>query len=154
MFLNSKQAVHVAFRMKASSVLHCYCSESVVDTSNYTDQSSSWGAERSFYSISSLSWNQTFHFNVHRSPLLNPILSQINLVHVATIYFFKYFHLPLGLPSYLLSSGHPTKILCAFYLSLTSYILVPKTAGFVKDENCVQSRRFFRLMRFLIRTTM
>jgi hypothetical protein len=110
--------------MKAWTIMHCCCS--VVDTCNSTDQSPSWGVERSLYSIYSLSRNQKSHFSVHSSPLLDPNLSHTNQVHTSTFYFFKfqwYFRLRLGLPMCLFSSGHPTKISFAFISPLRATYL-------------------------------
>jgi hypothetical protein len=61
------------------------------------------------------------HHRVHDSPSLVPILSQINPVHTTPSYLCKIQYniiisLRLGLPSGLLPSGFPTKILHAFLL--------------------------------------
>jgi hypothetical protein len=55
-------------------------------------------------------WNPKVHYRIHKSPPPVPILSHINPVHAPhpTILFS---HLRLGLPSGLLPSGLPTKIL-------------------------------------------
>jgi len=48
------------------------------------------------------SWNSNVHYHVHKSPQLDSILSQINLVHTPTLYIFK-FHFIIILPSTLRS---------------------------------------------------
>jgi hypothetical protein len=63
-------------------------------------QSLSW--EDSDYSasqeISCLLRNKKSHSDFHKSPLLVPVLSHMNLVHALILYFFK-IHLNIILPS-------------------------------------------------------
>jgi hypothetical protein len=67
--------------------------------------------------LTSISWNPKFHYRVHHnSPLLVPILSQINPVHTHAFYSFQIhfniiLHICLGLPGGLFSSGFPSKAL-------------------------------------------
>jgi hypothetical protein len=61
-------------------------------------------------------WNPKVHYRVHKSPPLDPILSQSISVRPIDPYLLKvqlniYSHLRLGLPSGLLPSGLPTKTL-------------------------------------------
>jgi hypothetical protein len=63
-------------------------------------------------------WNPKVHYRLHKSPLMIPILSWINSVYNSPSYFSKIHfniipHLRLSLPSDLLPSGFPTKILFA-----------------------------------------
>jgi len=71
---------------------------------------------------SCLLWNLKIHYCVHQSLVVVPILSQINIVYILPTYSFKIhlilsFHLYLGLPSGILPSGFPTKILYVFLIS-------------------------------------
>jgi hypothetical protein len=54
------------------------------------------------------------HYSIHESPLLVPILSQMNPVHTTPSLLVLSFHLHIGLPSGLFPSGFPTKTLYAF----------------------------------------
>jgi hypothetical protein len=61
-------------------------------------------------------WNQKFHYRGHRSPPLDPILSQLNPVFPSIPISLRSIlmlssHLRLGLLSRLLPSGLPTKTL-------------------------------------------
>jgi hypothetical protein len=67
-------------------------------------------------------WNPKVQHRVHNSPPQVPILSQMNPIHIPKPYFRKIHlnvisHLRLGLPSGLLPSDLPTKML---YAPLTS----------------------------------
>jgi hypothetical protein len=58
-------------------------------------------------------WNPKVHYHVHKSPPLDPILSQLNPVlpidpYLPKVHLMLSFHLRLGLPSGLLPSGLPT----------------------------------------------
>jgi hypothetical protein len=84
------------------------------------EQSPSWEANRSSASqeIPLVLWNPKVHYRTHKSPPPVPILSHNNLVHTphpttwrSILILFS--HLRLGLPSGLLPSGLPTKILYA-----------------------------------------
>jgi hypothetical protein len=71
--------------------------------------------------LSSILWNPKFHYHVHKSPPLIPILSQINPIHTIPSYLRSILilstQLRLGLPSGLFPSGIPTNILYAFLFS-------------------------------------
>ena len=54
---------------------------------------------------------------IHKSPLLDPILSNINPFHTL-IHFNTILSFALSLPSGLLPSDFPTKILCVFFIFL------------------------------------
>jgi hypothetical protein len=66
-------------------------------------------------------WNPKVHYRVHKSPILVPILSQINPVHAITSYVRSILilstHLCHRLPSGLFPSGIHTKIIYAFLVS-------------------------------------
>lgn len=54
---------------------------------------------------------------IHKSPLLDPVLSNISPFHIP-IYFNIILSFALSLPSSLLHSGFPTKILYVFLIFL------------------------------------
>jgi hypothetical protein len=66
-------------------------------------------------------WNKKVRYCVHKSPPLDPILSYMKPVHTLTPHFSKIHllssHLWLGLPTGLLPSGFPPKILYEFLIS-------------------------------------
>jgi hypothetical protein len=69
----------------------------------------------------SILWNSKVHYHVYESPLLFPILSQINPDYTFPSYLRSILilstHLHLGLPSGLFPSGFPTNILHKFFFS-------------------------------------
>jgi hypothetical protein len=79
--------------------------------------------------ISCLLWTQKVHYCVHKSLSLDCVLSQLNLVHILTYYFFK-IHSNALLPSMLMSSkwfipfSFSDKFLCISLLLYVCYKLV------------------------------
>jgi hypothetical protein len=69
----------------------------------------------------SILWSLKFHYRVHKSAPLVPILCQIDSVHTNPSYLRSILilstHLYFGLPSGLFLSGFPTSILYAFLFS-------------------------------------
>jgi hypothetical protein len=68
-------------------------------------------------------WNPKVYHRVHKSPSPVPILNQMNAIqnlqpHFPNIHFNIIPHLYLGLPSGLVSSDLPTKILCISQLPM------------------------------------
>jgi hypothetical protein len=60
-------------------------------------------------------WIPQVNYRVHKTPLLAPILNQINPVHTTPSYFCKIrFNIILTPTSGFIPSGFPTKILYAF----------------------------------------
>jgi hypothetical protein len=88
-----------------------------------TELSISWEAANcaATQELYSILWNLKFHYRVHKTPPLVPILSQINSIHTIPCYLRSILiwstHLCLGLPSGLFPSGFPTNILYAFIFS-------------------------------------
>jgi hypothetical protein len=75
----------------------------------------------SYSRTSSILWNPKVHYRVHKSPLPDPILSQINPSHTNPSYprsvLILSTHLHLGLRSGLFPSGFPVNILHALIFS-------------------------------------
>jgi hypothetical protein len=72
--------------------------------------------------VQCLSWKLKSHYSVPKSPMLDPVLRQLNPFHTFTFCFFKIhfnivYHLHLGLPNGLFLSGFPTKILYTCQIS-------------------------------------
>ena len=78
--------------------------------------------QRSSQKIPRISCNPKFHYRIHMSPPLVPIVCQINPVHAPHPVYVKLilvvsFHLHLGLPTGLFPSRFPTKAL--FFIHAT-----------------------------------
>jgi hypothetical protein len=92
------------------------------NVTNCMEQSSSWQADSHSTSqeIPRLLLNPKVHYHVHKGQPLDPILSQMNLVHTISSRFIVilFSYLCLGLPNGLFPSDFPTKILYVFLISL------------------------------------
>jgi hypothetical protein len=105
--------------------------------------SSSWEAVNcaATQELPSLLWNPKVHYRVHKSPLLVPILCQINPIHTIPSYLSKIHfklstHLRLGLPSGLFPSEFLTNILYAFLVSPQScYMPCPSHPPWLNHSN-------------------
>jgi hypothetical protein len=62
------------------------------------EQSRSWEANRHCQEISCFLWNPKFHYRVHKSPLLFPILSHMHPMHIFPPCFSK-IHFNIIIPS-------------------------------------------------------
>jgi hypothetical protein len=85
------------------------------------EQSPSWEASSHVtgLEIFRLFWNYSVYYDVHKSPPLYRILSQVNPVHtIITLYFNISYHLRLDLPSGLLYEGYSTKLFYAILICL------------------------------------
>jgi hypothetical protein len=93
----------------------------------------SWEAEgplANSQEIHRLLWNPNIHYRVHKSPSLNPTLSQMNPVHALTPYYFNihfniFLHLCLGLLSGSFIHVFRLIILRAFVISLSVLRALP-----------------------------
>jgi hypothetical protein len=94
---------------------------------SHTWEAASYSAAQEFPNIL---WNPKFYYRVHKSPPLDPILSQLIPVHTTQFYssdLLLSYQLRLGV---LLPSGFPTKILDVFSFSFMlatcpSYRILP-----------------------------
>jgi hypothetical protein len=101
--------------------------------------------------LPSILWNPMAYYRIHKSPLLVPILSQIDPLHtipsLRSILILST-HLRLGLPSSLFPSGFPTKILNAFLFPHSCYIPCPSHAPWLDRSN--YTWRKVQVMKLLI----
>jgi len=83
-------------------------------------EQSSWEANSHSASeeVLRLLWNPNVHYRVHKSPLLVPILSQMNPVNTFSPYFLLSPHLRLGFQSALFLSELRFKIMYRFLISI------------------------------------
>jgi hypothetical protein len=81
-------------------------------------------------------WKPKVHYRVYNSPPLVPILNQMNPVYTFPHYFPRIdlvlsSHLRLDLPSGLIRSGFPTKILYVFLISPCTLHAPTTSASFI-----------------------
>jgi hypothetical protein len=109
--------------LSASCILYASSIATSLFWINYMELSPSWGAAscaatQEFHKIL---WNPKVYYRVHKSPPPVPILSLISPAHTTPAYLRSILiltlHLRLGLPSGLIPSDFPTKILYAFPFS-------------------------------------
>jgi hypothetical protein len=79
--------------------------------------------------ISRLLWSPKLRYRLQNSPLPASVLNNMNLIHILQFFFLRSslilsVHLRLDLPSDLVPSGLPTKILCCFRFFLTQVLLL------------------------------
>jgi hypothetical protein len=119
-------------------------------------------------------WNPKVHYRVHKRPLLLPMLSNMNQVHITSSYFSKVhvniiYHLRLGIPSLLHVFIRPkylgrTHIIINCFCIISRFLLLvylDKTAGNFKNLKNINLKistvllkhtfksQFFRITGFL-----
>jgi hypothetical protein len=117
---------------------------------NFTEQSPSWEAKSHSSSpeVLLLFWNPKVHCYVHKTHPVNPILSQMNPVHIITLYFFKSILIlsPPSMPSllsdcheqFLCKHGYSMSILTAVEY-LVAYLYVAHNVEMSQEEDVVNS---------------